>query len=493
MKTKFNLVALAGLALLSTINYQLSPVLAQGTAFTYQGQLQNNGALANGTFNRTFTLFNTNTSGTAVVGPVTNNGVIVSNGLFTVAVDFGGAAWNGETNWLEIAVETNGSSPFTKLSPRQQITPTPYAITAENLGSGGLSGTYGNMVTLNNPANQFTGTFTGDGSGLTNVNSGTLGGLPAGDFWQVGGNSGVPTGNNYIGNNDNQYLDIHANGVRVFRLRLLADGLGLFTNAPNVLGGSSVNLTSPNIVGAVIGGGGGDDTTGVAHGNEVEADLGMIGGGVDNTNAGIASFIGGGGYDGILYGGNTIYANAATIGGGLGNNISGSGSDGFIGGGEGNVVSNSWGTVAGGADNVAGGSGATVGGGNSNVATGENATIGGGGGFYEIGGQIPFFVFVGNTASGSYATVGGGADNAVSGIGSFIGGGGYDGNYFEGNSVQGNAAAICGGLSNNISGSGPYSFVGGGIFNADSGGYSVICGGISNSVTGVGSFIGGGG
>jgi hypothetical protein len=33
-------------------------LLAQGTAFTYQGQLQNNGSPANGNYDFTFALFN---------------------------------------------------------------------------------------------------------------------------------------------------------------------------------------------------------------------------------------------------------------------------------------------------------------------------------------------------------------------------------------------------------------------------------------------------
>ena len=105
----------------------------------YQGQLQNNGSPASGTYNLTFTLFNTNTSGVPVAGPVTNNAVVVTNGLFTVLIDFGPGVFTGETNWLEIGVETNGVSTFTTLAPRQQLTPVPYAIYAES--ASGLSGT----------------------------------------------------------------------------------------------------------------------------------------------------------------------------------------------------------------------------------------------------------------------------------------------------------------------------------------------------------------
>ena len=63
MKTKFKLAALAKLALLSTIKFQLSTCLAQGTAFTYQGQLDSSGTPANGSFDLTFALFSTSIGG----------------------------------------------------------------------------------------------------------------------------------------------------------------------------------------------------------------------------------------------------------------------------------------------------------------------------------------------------------------------------------------------------------------------------------------------
>src|SRR5208282_3797061 len=63
-------------------------IFAQGTAFMYQGQLQNNGSPASGTYNLEFTLFGTNTTGVPIAGPVITNGVIVTNGLFTVLIDF---------------------------------------------------------------------------------------------------------------------------------------------------------------------------------------------------------------------------------------------------------------------------------------------------------------------------------------------------------------------------------------------------------------------
>ena len=144
MKTKRNPIQITLLcAAFSTFTtfYVAQPEtsFAQGTAFTYQGRLQNNGSPASGTYNLTFSLFNTNTSGVSIAGPVTNNAVVVTNGLFTVLIDFGPGAFTGQTNWLEIAVETNGVNTFTTLTPRQQLTPTPYAIYAES--ASGLSGT----------------------------------------------------------------------------------------------------------------------------------------------------------------------------------------------------------------------------------------------------------------------------------------------------------------------------------------------------------------
>lgn len=174
------LAALAVLALLSTVNPQLSTVFAQGTAFTYQGQLQNNGVLASGTYNLTFILFTNNAGGTAVAGPVTNSGVGVSNGLFTVIIDFGAGPWNGETNWLEIGVETNGTSSFTTLTPRQQVTPTPYAIYAESVPASGLSGSLldsqllHSAVTINPGPGLSGGGKVGLGNTITLTNIGVL-------------------------------------------------------------------------------------------------------------------------------------------------------------------------------------------------------------------------------------------------------------------------------------------------------------------------------
>ena len=103
MKTKIKLIVICQLLLRIWFSAD-----AQGTAFTYQGQLQNNGSPASGTYNLTFTLFTTNIRAVAIAVPVTNNAVFVTNGLFTVQIDFGPGVFTGGTNWLQIGVETNG-------------------------------------------------------------------------------------------------------------------------------------------------------------------------------------------------------------------------------------------------------------------------------------------------------------------------------------------------------------------------------------------------
>ena len=105
---------------------------AQGTAFTYQGRLNDGSGPAAGTYDFTFALYNAS-GGPSQVGPtVTNTGVATTNGLFTVNMDFG-SVFNGTIYWLQIGVRTNGAASFTSLTQRQQLTPAPYAITAGNL------------------------------------------------------------------------------------------------------------------------------------------------------------------------------------------------------------------------------------------------------------------------------------------------------------------------------------------------------------------------
>ena len=126
--------------LLSALNFQLS-VFGQGTAFTYQGQLQDNGSPANGTYDLRFSLYTVSSGGSQAYGFLTNSDTAVSNGFFTATLDFGAGVFQGTTYWLQIGVRTNGAANFKPLSPRQELTPTPYAVFAEGANAAGLTGT----------------------------------------------------------------------------------------------------------------------------------------------------------------------------------------------------------------------------------------------------------------------------------------------------------------------------------------------------------------
>ena len=105
---------------------------SQGTAFTYQGRLTDNGSPASGLFDLRCALFGGSSGGSAVAGPLTNAAVAVSNGVFTVPLDFGASVFTGADRWLDIAVRPAGNGAFTPLNPRQPVTATPYALTALN-------------------------------------------------------------------------------------------------------------------------------------------------------------------------------------------------------------------------------------------------------------------------------------------------------------------------------------------------------------------------
>ncbi|HVM46619.1 MAG TPA: hypothetical protein VMU04_01260 [Candidatus Acidoferrum sp.] len=140
MEAQLSLTRVAVLGLLATLTLQLS-AFAQGTAFTYQGQLQDNGNPASGTYDLRFGLFTVESGGSVAYGYLTNSSTAVSNGLFTVTLDFGSGVFNGTTYWLQIGVRTNGAANFKGLTPRQQLTPAPYAIFAEAANAAGLTGT----------------------------------------------------------------------------------------------------------------------------------------------------------------------------------------------------------------------------------------------------------------------------------------------------------------------------------------------------------------
>src|SRR2546429_8769953 len=110
---------------------------AQTTVFNYQGRLTEAGGPASGTYEMQFKLFDAPEGGTQQpqATPVTltfagAQAIPVANGVFTVQLDFGANAFPGVNRYLEIGVRHPGETSFTLLSPRQQLTSTPYAVRA---------------------------------------------------------------------------------------------------------------------------------------------------------------------------------------------------------------------------------------------------------------------------------------------------------------------------------------------------------------------------
>jgi hypothetical protein len=97
---------------------------AQSTEFTYQGRLTDGGMPPTASYDFEFRLFDENN---ALLDTINRLGVTVTNGAFTVGLDFG-ALFPGAARSLEIAVKPAGSGSYTTLSPRQPITSAPYSI-----------------------------------------------------------------------------------------------------------------------------------------------------------------------------------------------------------------------------------------------------------------------------------------------------------------------------------------------------------------------------
>lgn len=123
---------------------------AQGpadTRFTYQGRLTVSGAPGSGAYDFEFVLYDAPVGGAPVGPAVAREDVTVTEGLFTVLLDFGNV-FGIERRFLELRVRAGASSdPFTPVLPRQEVTPAPSAtFSAESANAQALGGV---------PASQF--------------------------------------------------------------------------------------------------------------------------------------------------------------------------------------------------------------------------------------------------------------------------------------------------------------------------------------------------
>jgi hypothetical protein len=160
-----------------------------GSAFTYQGRLEQEDGPVNGPVEFRFSLWNDETSedpNDQCGEDVSQIESLAEDGTFTTQLDFGAECFPLEERWLQIAVRIGGEGPFHVLDPRQKITPTPYALRVKKvdnceltdemeLGSGD-PGTAG-FLNLYNPLGRITAQLLGDQDGtgalLLNMDTGS--------------------------------------------------------------------------------------------------------------------------------------------------------------------------------------------------------------------------------------------------------------------------------------------------------------------------------
>jgi hypothetical protein len=148
-----------------------------GTAFTFQGFLQKNSLQYQGPADFEFRLFDAASGGNPVGSTLTRLAEPVTQGLFTVSLDFG-AVFDGNGRWLEVSVKTAGDPSFTTLTTRVAVQPTPYALNAP--GSGGFSLPFlasapaAGQVNNNDPL-QGTALFNVENTAVSGVSHGVVG------------------------------------------------------------------------------------------------------------------------------------------------------------------------------------------------------------------------------------------------------------------------------------------------------------------------------
>ena len=142
-----------------------------GTTFTYQGQLKADDTPVDGDCQMAFRLFDDSEVGGQVGNAITQT-VPVTGGLFTIDLDFGSGVFDGESRWLEIAVQCRGDAGYTTFD-RQALRATPQALYAMGAPWSGLSGIPDGFADgVDDVATVVSGTNVFAGEGLTQLTSG---------------------------------------------------------------------------------------------------------------------------------------------------------------------------------------------------------------------------------------------------------------------------------------------------------------------------------
>lgn len=197
---------------------------AQGTAFTYQGELVFQDIPVEDVCDFSVGLWDAVSGGSNVGGDQQAPNTSVAGGRFTLSLDYGEGQWTGENRWLEIAVRCPaGMGNYTTLVPRQAVTPSPYAIRATSIALPAVLG----------------GTATAMVPGLSVITAG--GGVSLvveGDGTEVAHFDGGVAVNGTLSTNEVETGNLHADGNTAL------SGPVNLTNSPLV---TATNLNTTNL------------------------------------------------------------------------------------------------------------------------------------------------------------------------------------------------------------------------------------------------------
>jgi trimeric autotransporter adhesin len=487
-------------------------------AFTYQGELRTGNQPANGMYDFNFLLYGAQSGGSQIGSTVQVANVSVTQGLFSVALNFGAAQFAGDRQWLEIQIRPTGGGAYETLSPRSEVTAAPYAwgaaaalansVTSTSVVDGSIGAADINAAQVQQ---RITGTCT-SAQAISSVNAnGTVvcGNLGTGTVTSVAAGAGlsggpitssgtlaIATG----GVTSAMVLDgsIGAADINAAQVQQRVTGSCPAGEYLRQINESGSVVCAPDNAGSggwgLAGNAGTDPATNFLGTTDAQAlvlrthntqtlrlepsaaqFLGVpitanviAGSHTNSVTTGVrgATIAGGGAPPGnrdpdfgTIDANNRITDHYGTVAGGLGNHV---------GDNAGTFADQAFATIGGGRDNRASAYASTVGGGSYNVASNGLSTVGGG---------------ISNRASGQSSTVAGGHSNSATGTYSAVGGG-------IGNFADGVSGTVAGGQNNRASGA--RGTVAGGNGNIASGTESTVAGGNGSTASGVGSTVGGG-